>query len=281
MAVPRSLLSRLTAVAVLALAVLAPAGPAYAEAPAPGPLRYDLGVDVPIASVAMAGWLTSELLKSHLGAATCRWCDSVPGVDTAARDALKWRNIDRADTISNVTGFVIAPLAAVGVTALAAHHDGAIGNAGIDTLLIAEATALAADLNQIVKFAAGRERPFVHALAPADKLLTAHPADNNASFYSGHTNLVFALAVSSGTVASMRDYRWAPAVWAGGLTVAATTGYLRIAADRHYFTDVTIGAITGSAIGFAVPWLLHRAGGNVPAVTADVGTTGGALTWSW
>jgi membrane-associated phospholipid phosphatase len=273
---PSSLPTRLIVVAGLALA-----GPAHADAPAPEPLRYDLRVDVPIAGVAMAGWLTSELLKGQLGAATCRWCDSVPGIDRAARDGLKWQDTERANTISNVTGFALAPLAAVGLTALAAQHDGALGNAGIDTLLIAEATALAVDLNQIVKFSVGRERPFVHALAPADKLLTAHPADNNASFYSGHTNLVFALAVSSGTVASMRGYRWAPAVWVGGLTVAATTGYLRIAADRHYFTDVALGAAVGSAIGFAVPWLMHRAGSKAPIVTAGVGTAGGALTWAW
>lgn len=276
MAMPSSLPTRLIVVAVLAMA-----GPAFADAPVPAPLRYDLRVDVPIASVAAAGWLTSELLKGQLGAATCRWCDSVPGIDRAARDGLKWQDTERANMISNVTGFALAPLAAVGLTALAAHHDGALGNAGIDTLLIAEATALAVDLNQIVKFSVGRERPFVHALAPADKSRTAHPADNNASFYSGHTNLVFALAVSSGTVASMRGYRWAPAVWAGGLTVAATTGYLRIAADRHYFMDVAVGAVLGSAIGFAVPWFMHRAGSKAPAVTAGIGTTGGALTWAW
>jgi len=244
-------------------------------------MRYDLRVDVPVAAVATAGWLGSELLKGQLAHQTCQWCGSVPGIDTGVRNALKWRDIDRADTLSNITGFALAPLAAIGVTALAAHHDDALGNGGIDTLIIAEATSLAADVNQIVKFAVGRERPFVHALPPEAKGSTAHPADNNTSFYSGHTNLVFALALSSGTVASMRGYRWAPAVWASGLTIAAATGYLRIAADRHYFTDVMLGAVTGSAIGFAVPYLLHSGGSNVPAVSGGLGTSGGALSLAW
>jgi len=31
------------------------------------------------------------------------------------------------------------------------------------------------------------------------------------------------------------------------------TGYLRIAADKHYFSDVAIGAAVGTAIGFIIP----------------------------
>ena len=88
--------------------------------------------------------------------------------------------------------------------------------------------------------------------------------------------MAFSIAVSAGTVASMRGYRWAPLVWATGLTLGATTGYLRMAADRHYFTDVVTGAVVGSAVGFAVPYLLHRGG---PAVGAEV-HNGGVLTIS-
>lgn len=251
------------------------------------PLRYDLRVDIPVTAVATAAWLTSELFKDRLAHQTCQWCDSVPGVDTSVRNALKWQETATPNTWSNVTGFALSPLLALGGVALAAHQEGTLGNAGIDMLIVAEATALAADLNQFVKFAVGRERPFVHALAAADKGKTAHPADNNMSFYSGHTNLVFALAVSSGTVASLRGYRWAPAVWGSGLAMAATTGYLRIAADKHYFTDVMLGAVTGSAIGFAVPYFLHRgsssgsSSGAVPAVSGNVGTTGGGLSVAW
>ena len=56
----------------------------------------------------------------------------------------------------------------------------------------------------------------------------------------------------------MRGYTLAPLVWATSLPVALVTGYLRIAADRHYFTDVLVGAVLGSAIGFVVPFVFHR-----------------------
>jgi membrane-associated phospholipid phosphatase len=80
--------------------------------------------------------------------------------------------------------------------------------------------------------------------------------------------------VSTATVASMRHYRWAPVIWAVGLLGAATVGYLRIAADQHYFTDVLVGAVAGSSIGFAVPYGLHR-GPSALAVSPVPG--GGAM----
>jgi membrane-associated phospholipid phosphatase len=246
-------------------------------------LRYDLRIDVPLTVVDTVGWLGSELFKDKLAYQTCQWCDRHPdgsdalnGLDAAVRDALKWSDIDAGNTASNVTGFVLMPVTALGLTALAASREGSSGNIPIDLLLIAEATAFAADVNQIVKFSVGRERPFVHALPPELKSTTANPADNNTSFYSGHTNLVFALAVSSGTVASMRGYRLAPWIWAGGLTVAATTGYLRIAGDRHYFTDVITGAIAGSAFGFAIPYFFHRPLGSSGTTLSAAPLPGGA-----
>ena len=38
-------------------------------------------------------------------------------------------------------------------------------------------------------------------------------------------------------------------VWISALGLASATGYLRIAADKHYFSDVFVGAIVGSLIG--------------------------------
>jgi membrane-associated phospholipid phosphatase len=150
----------------------------------------------------------------------------------------------------------------------------------MDAALILESMVLAVDLNQLVKIGAGRERPFVHALPEAEKGMTEHPEDNNLSFYSGHTTFAFSLAVSAGTIASMRRYKLAPAVWAVGLTAATATGWLRIAADRHYFTDVLIGALAGGAVGFAVPWI-HRTQPRSTTMVAPVPMRGGVgLAWT-
>jgi membrane-associated phospholipid phosphatase len=44
-------------------------------------------------------------------------------------------------------------------------------------------------------------------------------------------------------------------VWGGCLTAAATTGYLRYAAGRHYPSDILVGAAMGAFVGYLVPRL--------------------------
>ena len=252
-------------------------------------LRYDLRIDLPVTGLAISWLLGSELAKADLAAMPCRWCDrrndgtdSVNGFDSTVRDALRWHNTGSADALSSVGAYGLAPIVAFGGLALAGAHDEALSRWPVDALVVTEAVALATSVNQVVKFSFGRERPFVHVLPNADKLTTAQPSDNNTSFYSGHTSLAFSLAVAAGTVATMRGYRWAPYVWASGLLVAGTTGYLRIAGDRHYATDVLAAAAFGSAIGFAVPYLFHRPLGNDGPTVGVTPVPGGAIVLlSW
>ncbi len=228
-----------------------------AAAPARPMLTYDLPADLTWVGVGGAAWITMELAKPYLAPSTCRWCNP-PGFDTSVKSGLRWSNIKAADTLSNVSGFVLVPLAAYGLdAAFVLTSGGTVKEWAVDALVITEAIVAASDVNQFVKFSIGRERPFVYDLVPDGKGTTSAPGDNNLSFYSGHTALGFSAAVSAGTIATMKGYKAAPWIWATGLTIAATTGYLRIAADKHYFTDVALGALTGAAIGFAVPYL-HR-----------------------
>lgn len=253
-------------------------------------LSHDLRVDIPVTAAAAVGWLTTELLKAQLAASACRWCDVDPSrpdgvnaLDAAVRAGLRWPNPNAGDTASGVTAFLLAPLSALGLVALAEWRGKALARFPIDALLIVEAAVIASAVNQTVKFAVGRERPFVHALPPDQKPLTASPADNNTSFYSGHTNLAFALATASGTIASLRGYKWAPWVWAVGLSIATATGYLRIAGDKHYFTDVLTGAAIGSAIGALTPLLFHARvqGAKTPSLGGGALPGGALLTATW
>lgn len=244
------------------------AKPSAAKVPARPMLTYDLPADLTWVGVGGAAWITMELAKPSLAPSTCRWCNP-PGFDASVKSGLRWSNIKAADTLSNVSGFFLVPLAAYGLdAAFVLTSGGTVKEWAVDALVITEAIVAASDLNQFVKFSMGRERPFVHDLASDGKGGTSSPGDNNLSFYSGHTALGFSAAVSAGTIATMKGYKAAPWIWATGLTIAATTGYLRIAADKHYFTDVALGALTGAAIGFAVPYL-HRpcVEGGRPCVT--------------
>src|SRR5512138_3888200 len=164
--------------ALLALAaVVLPVAPAPARADPPEPLRYDLRVDGAIALGAWAAYGGSELAKGSLAPTRCRWCD--PGsLDAWARDALVWGYVDQARTASDVIAFAVMPLGMLGHQLLAARAAGDSNAGWVDALLVAEAAGIAMDVNQLVKFAVGRERPFVHYGNWTDANRKPDPDDN-------------------------------------------------------------------------------------------------------
>jgi membrane-associated phospholipid phosphatase len=75
------------------------------------------------------------------------------------------------------------------------------------------------------------------------------------SFFSGHTTMSFASVVFLSSVYSSYypDSNAKPYIWSGSLLLASTVGYLRMAAGSHFLTDVLVGAVVGSAIGYLIP----------------------------
>jgi membrane-associated phospholipid phosphatase len=190
---------------------------------------------------------------SDLSPKQCRWCNP-DGFDVSARNALKWQNTSLANNLSTATGYVGTPVLMSGL--LVAGGWGRGGRRHFDDVAPVFESALAAGLLQhISKFSVGRQRPYAHYAAPGTLVPTE---EDNVSFWSGHTTLAFSLAVSAGSVASTRGYRIAPFVWVTGLSLAAATGYLRIAADKHYAVDVLTGAAMGSLVGYVWPRVVTR-----------------------
>ena len=151
-----------------------------------------------------------------------------------------------------------------------------------NTVIVAESVGAVGLFTNAVKFSVGRQRPAIHYHTQLAADIPAN--DANVSFFSGHTSLAFACAVSAGTLSSQRRYPEAPWVWGIGLAGATATGLLRIGADAHYATDVLTGALVGSAGGLLVPLLLHprlRAGSpNQTMALAAPSTTGGLVGFS-
>lgn len=219
------------------VAVLAVSTPARADK------RRTLHLSLTAAGGAV--YFTAEALKSDLAPKQCRWC-SPPDFDAKMRELLVWHDTQRAATMSDVTGFFVAPAFAIGMSALGARDDGWDGVLD-DTLPILESISLSEVALQVVKFSAGRQRPFVHYGSPAPD------PDDNLSFFSAHATLGFACATSAGMIAHRRHSPLEPYVWAGGMALAASTSYLRIAADKHYTSDVVIGAAFGVGAGYFIP----------------------------
>jgi len=202
-----------------------------------------------------ASYLIVEFaLKQQISRDGCWWCDP-PGLDARAR-VLKWHNVDRAHSISNITGFVISPLFAMGgLAASTAFSDRDARRVYDDLIPVVQAGVAAGLINEILKIAVARRRPYSYFKG---RSVMQRPGESFTSFFSGHAALVFAMATSSGTVASLRGYDSAPVLWGGGLAIAFATSYLRIASDTHYTTDVLFGAGLGTVLGLAIPRLFHR-----------------------
>jgi membrane-associated phospholipid phosphatase len=250
-------------------------------------LRWDHVLDPVVLGAGSAAWLASELLKGALVPSSCRWCE-VDGLDLAARDALVWRSPDVAGSVSSVLAFGLAPASAALTLGLAANHDQVFAHDVVgDVVIVGEATVLAMDLDQLTKFLAARQRPFAYERGAGERAHAAAPEDD-LSFFSGHTTATFALAASAGTVATMRGYRWAPATWIAGGALAITTAYLRIAADKHWLTDVLTGMVVGAAVGVLVPVAFHSPRSDAPAATTPLSPIGlapapvdAAVSFAW
>ncbi|HEX6244077.1 MAG TPA: phosphatase PAP2 family protein [Polyangiales bacterium] len=234
------------------------------------PLAYDLRVDLPIALIGSGLWIASGALQDQLTPERCRWCDD-NAFDARARQSLRWSDPAPAGPVSDALVAGVVPLVSLGGIAVARALDGAnLHDTWLDALFVVEATSVAALMNQLVKFAAARERPYTHA---GEYEGQPRGSFERTSFYSGHTTLAFALASASGMVASLRGLRAAPAIWSVALVAATFVGYARVAGDFHYLSDVLTGAGLGCLVGAGLPWLMHRPRASVNLrVSAGAGT---------
>jgi undecaprenyl-diphosphatase len=110
--------------------------------------------------------------------------------------------------------------------------------------------------------------------------------DDHQSFFSGHTTMAFNGAAFTSVVFAhyFPDSPWTPWVCAGAFSLAAATGILRIAGGNHFLTDVLVGAVAGSTIGFLVPYLQFRYAAqriekNAPTLAVSPGGVWLKHTW--
>lgn len=247
----------------------------------PQKLRWEPRVDIPVTTVLVGGWLVSEFaVKKELAQSQCRWCET-NGFDTWVRSAFNPRLLPSADgqhdfhVASNMVGFVALPAVLVGLDAVLSARDGSfLETFPVDLLLVVESMFSALALNQAVKFAVARARPYSIGATPQMIALGGDIADNNLSFFSGHSTFAFALASSAATIAYLRGYRLWWLAWLVGVPLATATAVLRLAADKHWASDVLIGSSIGMIFGMVLPTFLH---GRVGPVEARVVPSGSGL----
>ncbi len=151
-----------------------------------------------------------------------------------------------------------------------------------------EASLLAEGATLTLKSAVSRPRPFLYLpvseRTPAQ--LGESPFDSFPSAHASHAFCAAAFAVVD-HLRSHPDAGWKEQAVVGfvGGALAATTSLMRVEAGLHFPSDVTAGALIGTAAGTAVPLLHGYDGGTGPAARAPakswwasaLGLAGGVL----
>jgi membrane-associated phospholipid phosphatase len=262
-----------TALAALAsLLVTAWPGPGRAaeplaeSAPPRAPdLRPRLTLDLQFHAVATGAMLllsgVSQLEANRLAAPSCRWCQPNP-LDRWARQELRWTHPKSAANLSDVLAYGL-PAGAALTLALTARAEQAWPREAVEDLLVlTEVMAAGTLVTQVAKFATGRLRPDAWSTGGGGST-----ADSRMSFWGGHSMLAFSVAAGATQVGRLRGrpgWGWLAAFTFAG---AAATGWMRMAADRHWLTDVVVGAGVGTAVGLGVPLLVLHPAGERSAVT--------------
>ena len=150
-------------------------------------------------------------------------------------------------------------------------------------VLDAQTIFLATTITLSIQKAVARERPFVQECRTNPSLKECSSGGQNQSFPSGHTTAAFAAVALECFHHGYLDTShtgWGAAVCPLTVVAAIGTGILRIAADRHWATDIIVGAAIGGLVGYAVP-ALHLLGEDKkdgPVLTPTISGTTVGLT---
>lgn len=196
------------------------------------------------AAIAVGGFLGGLPIALHLpsGPAPCTPCD--PG-SLSSFDAIAVHKYDpTADRAST-----LLLLGAGGAAGLASIWGEDRREAISNAVVFADAIAWSTVADQWLKVGVHRSRPVMYTSAAPQ---AANIRDNRESFPSGHAELAFAAATAYTMIARRRGFPHATRNSIILYGVATAVSVLRVAAAKHFPTDVMAGAALGSAVSWAV-----------------------------
>ena len=169
------------------------------------------------------------------GLPTCAPCDpaTLPGIDrwAVSTERTEW------DLVSDVGILVLA-----GATWYDLSN---LSNRNGDVAASIEATAWTFGVNQLVKAIVNRNRPVLYS---EDAIEHRESVNSHRSMYSAHASTSFALGTSY--FLSMDHKDGLSRTWP--LISAAAIAGLRLAAAKHFPTDIVVGAVLGTATAIAI-----------------------------
>jgi membrane-associated phospholipid phosphatase len=248
--------SRLLAALILCLAT-----PAIADDVIPGH-QTDPAIDGAVIAGALGLGLGLSLIPVPAPRGTWRR-ELFGGFDASVHASFSPRAAQISDAALGVA--VAAPIAYL--------TGGTVEDADGDRLVIyGEALAINLALFQGAKRLVQRPRPYLYSASPGvARYAASQGADAYRSFYSAHAATAFCAATAGAYLAATTERRGVRrAAWGSGFAAAGAVANLRVRAGKHFYSDVAIGALIGTAIGYAVPALHADARPYVPDA-ADLG----------
>lgn len=125
-----------------------------------------------------------------------------------------------------------------------------------EIVMYAETLLIANGIKELLKLSINRTRPYMYYNdSKPNKDIKKGDFEN--SFPSGHSTMAF----SGATFATYTFAKYFPEsklkipVAVASYGFAISTAALRVKSGNHFVSDVTVGAMIGSCIGFLVPWL--------------------------
>jgi len=236
-----------------------------ADLSAQSPYRLDRS-DAPVTGVGILLLAADRALASGTDPLTVEEINRLSRDDVFALDRFATYNYsESASTASDVLEWtaIVSPLVLFASPEIRKDFS-TVGLMYLQTLLYAVGTF------GVTKGLVTRPRPYVYneSASLEEKL----HRDAKRSFFSGHTAISFSSVVFLSMVYDgyVPDAKWKPYIWGVSLGVAAAVGYLRIAAGKHFLTDVLVGALVGGAIGYLVP-KIHETSGNGTNLVSPAG----------
>jgi membrane-associated phospholipid phosphatase len=126
-----------------------------------------------------------------------------------------------------------------------------------DAVVITEAVVWSGALQDIVRRAVRRPRPFMYT--PGLNPGAREGAEADFSFFSGHTSNTFAMVTAAAYTYTLRHphSKWNWLVWSLAVVGESTEPVLRVLSGEHFPTDCIVGALVGTSAGILFP-ALHR-----------------------
>lgn len=259
-------MSRALSIATLSWLILA-SSISFAEESSHSIYSISAPIDGPIIGVTALGSIIPQALNPHLISPSCP-CNP-NDVNSFDRPTIG-NHSTTAATISDIT-LGVSLLAPPLLDFLALGAGRAIVE---DYVVYAEVLSVSGAFVTLSKYTVQRPIPLAYS---GD--ISRNDPNAHVSFYSGHASLTFA-ALSA--TAMTLDRRYQTSVWPWFIVagVGGSVAYTRVAAGRHFPTDVMMGALAGTAQGTLIPFFHARSQKRVMPVSLTADGKAFALNWT-